>query len=99
MNVRHLARELGDFVELEDPAKARGFLRVEVPRPLVVNIGEWRLAGAIRGGPGSSSERCMTTTEGMDSGDSVGYSRAISQQEVAHSPRQGQKTWHMIRNR
>ena len=30
MNARHLAKELGDFVELEDPVKARGFLRVRV---------------------------------------------------------------------
>ncbi|KAM1920850.1 hypothetical protein ACFX15_024593 [Malus domestica] len=30
LNVRRLAKEIGEFVEMEDPAKARGFLRVKV---------------------------------------------------------------------
>ncbi|XP_070672550.1 uncharacterized protein At4g02000-like [Malus domestica] len=39
LNVRRLAKEIGEFVEMEDPAKARGFLRVKVvvdfEKPLV----------------------------------------------------------------
>ncbi|KAM1753119.1 hypothetical protein ACFXTI_005440 [Malus domestica] len=29
-NVRHLAQEIGEFVEFEDPSKARGFLRARI---------------------------------------------------------------------
>lgn len=164
MNVRRLAKELGDFLELEDPMKAREFLRVrvvvnsrislvpgcwiprnnnrdtwiefqyerlqdfcyccgrighdntdcsfllgrgnaaaygnwtrtapvrdevEVPRPLAVNVGKWRLARAIRGRSGLSSERRVRTTKGMESEASLGYSRAPSLQEVAHSSKRG----------
>ncbi|KAM1778361.1 hypothetical protein ACFX12_039865 [Malus domestica] len=173
-NVRRLAKEIGDLVELDDPAKTRGFLRVrvevntknhlargcwiprgnntdswiefryerlqdfcyrcgriwhvnnecsfaigndagagygewmksspvrdavEIARPLAINTGERRLAGAIRGGDRTLLQQRVEITETPSRLEAVGTSMGPAHHTKTHSSSKGMKRWNRGKSR